>query len=290
MRILYLTGASLIIAASIGLFISGTALSEIFNLLHTPISNEKPSSLGNMLPFMFLVVLVAMGQIACSFCIFKSKSGVSYFRSGRLLHIFAGVLIVVAAGIAIHAMFQTRIKFYGLTAQAGNPPPDQIKQFIAQGIFWTRVAVTLLGCAGILFFISALRFLSPDRNCYKPTSQATQWVAIGFTSFFAIFFAFMFLVTALDEARLISMIRDSTQYPGAQRITGYLSGVVNNSIVAFIMLFLSGIAQIVGGFIGPGNGIQTEVVEEEKPASEKARVVANFPPASHRSSTHPRPN
>ncbi len=256
MRFLYLLSALLFLGTAIGMVVVGPNVPYAFDMSEVSFDNQVPDSIGFGPAMLGLMFGWALATIGLCWFLFKADAGVAYSRKWRSLHIVGGLLTIIAGVTGLFVLMNFMWALHEVTNATGTATPEPLSALCDSMSSFFRVAYILLIVAGVLFVISALRFMGEDQECARPTPDNWKFVLLGFVGLSAIAIIFVFLIQMLDEFKTIGQIVDLNSMNDRGRFREYLSIVNTSGRFGFSLIALAGLLQVICGWLGPGDGIR----------------------------------
>jgi len=249
-RWLLLAGGILLVVASVGLMVHGSAPAHAFETMIVKIGEPLPAALGQLAYFALWAGLLALGWIvSCAGVSWPSRTQ-HITPAGRALYASAGIATAVSAMPAALGVWSLRTEFYILATSEAAPSPAVLLAAIKGSRTLLHAGFAVSGLAALLVVLVAC---AGFRTC-EPGHRATSaWLAPTIVTCLTVFWGLAFTLSAVLVWRhgvsLAAIMADASSTPRAAELAARLSGILNASLIGFVLLFLLGSTQILAAVL-----------------------------------------
>jgi hypothetical protein len=256
-RSLFAFGAILSIAGASGLIVFGDAIVGVFdgvlNYRLTDPPNPLPASMAELGWVAISGRAFAFGLVISCLATVMHDSQKTISRAGKILQLVAGVLFLIGTMPVLWGILVAKRGFMIIATSEAAPKPEDLRRMVeaASPGITAGCVVLLLGAAVMLVAGQAGVRTNPsqtiDRRSVLPVLAAIVSVVLGVV-------ATLLFIGVWSHGSALEAILANTEFAfKPSDLARHLTGILNKSLAAFIVLGCQGVMQILVGVFVPSS-------------------------------------
>ena len=242
-RLLLLIGPVLSLLGSLGFFMYGNALVNVFDVLTFHSGDEALSSA--MADFHWAVVSVSalvIGLIMLCAAFVIRDSGQSITKVGRMMYVGAGLLLLIGTLFLIWSNMSARSSFAEIATAPTTPTVDRLQEMIQSVEPLMAVGSVLLGLSTLIMLVAGLVGFQKDSTT-DHAKRGTLGGAFAMVSVLVGGILLLLVIFIRENGIALETLLTPPSIPQPSELGSRLTGILNKSLLIFLGLAMMGLLQ-----------------------------------------------
>jgi hypothetical protein len=254
-RLLLVVGPVFSIAGAVGLILFGKAIVGVLDgvLTYRVVNPPEPfpASLGELGWAALSGIALALGLVISCVGTAMRDSQTAISPAGKILQVVAGILLFIGTVPVLWGVLGAKRGFFIIATSAMTPKPEDLREMVVAAAPMLTVGCAILLIGSVVLLVAGqlgTRAKPPQTigtNSVFGALAASGSVLLGVAS------SFLFLGIWGHGSALEAILGVTEVTPKPSELAQHLSGILNKSLLAFILVGCMGVLQVVATIFAP---------------------------------------